>query len=495
MHLSRFLFALLLSSMMCLLCGCALFGVPETAGPPGIPGPTPTPTPVPPPPPGPGTPPTLGDISKINHIVFMAQENRSFDHYFGHLNAYRALQGLGADVDGTPAAVSNPADDGSQIAPFHLQTVCIENTSAAWATSHINFNRFSLSSNTPTMDGFVVEGAAAAKGQGSSDVIGKRVMGFYTQDELPSYYFLATQFATSDRWFAPAPTETQPNRMYLVAATSVGHAHAPTNTVSAPTIFDLLDQKGVSWKIYYVDPTIDSELSFFTGFMSKHRDKFFPISQYMVDVANGNLPSVAFIDPGFQVGSDEHPGTGNNIQRGSSFIVSLVKALMQSPSWKDSTFILTFDEHGGMFDHVASRVNGQPIFAMTQPSTGQPATLGMYSGDAVSQVVPSPDGIPPQDLFTSPPADPAGDFDRNGFRLPFIVISPFSKAHYVSHTPADNTSILKFIEDRFGLPSLNKRDAAGINFAEFFETNNPAWLTPPTVPDQPTNAPCTDTLP
>src|ERR1051326_6525573 len=105
MRLQQFLLGLLLSSMMCLLSGCALFGVPENAGPPpGTPGPTPTPTPAPPPP-GQGTPPTLGNITKINHIIFMAQENRSFDHYFGHLNDFRVSQGLGADVDGTPAAV------------------------------------------------------------------------------------------------------------------------------------------------------------------------------------------------------------------------------------------------------------------------------------------------------------------------------------------------------------------------------------------------------
>src|SRR5205823_6742816 len=118
--------------------------------------------------------------------------------------------------------------------------------------SHINFNRFDQASDTPTLDGFVVEAAAAAIGSGGKDTIGKRAMGFYTADDLISHYFLATQFATSDRWFAPAPVETEPNRMYLVAATSVGHAHKPAGQVRATTIFDLLDQKGISWKIYIV---------------------------------------------------------------------------------------------------------------------------------------------------------------------------------------------------------------------------------------------------
>src|SRR5438874_1564851 len=160
-----------------------------------------------------------GDLSAINHIVFMSQENRSFDSYFGHMNEYRASLGLPQDVDGLPANASNPAFDGTIINAFHLQTMCVENTSADWATSHINFNRFNETSDTPTMDGFVVQAGAAAMGQGSKDTVGVRAMGYYTSADLPYYYFMASQFATSDRWFAPAPTETEANRLYLVAAT------------------------------------------------------------------------------------------------------------------------------------------------------------------------------------------------------------------------------------------------------------------------------------
>src|SRR5579859_3275035 len=440
--------------------------------------------------------PANGDLSKLNHIIFMAQENRSFDHYFGHLGDYRASLGLTAGIDGTPAGAANPADDGSMITAFHLITMCIENTSAAWATSHINFNRFSLSSNTPTMDGFVVEGAAAAMGGGGNDTIGKRVMGFYDSGDLISHYFLAAQFATSDRWFAPAPVETEPNRMYLVASTSVGHAHKPATPVQANTIFDLLDQKGITWKIYITDTTTDTELGFFQGFMTRHPNSFFPISQYFTDLQNNTLPQVAYIDPGFKTGQDEHPGVGESIQVGAAFTTSLITALMNSGSWKDSAFVLVFDEHGGMYDHVASMVNGQQIFEIDGPSTGAPVTtVGPYPGDAATQHVPNPDGIPPQDLFTSNPPDPPGDFDRTGFRVPMIVVSPFSKKNYVSHTPADSTAILKMIETRFGLPSLTKRDAIQIDMSEFFDTVNVPWATPPTVPGQPTNGPCYDALP
>ncbi|MBV9434630.1 MAG: hypothetical protein JOZ44_01180 [Acidobacteria bacterium] len=430
---------------------------------PGVPvgGATPvTPTP------GPNNGPT-GDISAINHIIFMSQENRSFDMYFGHLNDYRASIGLPTDVDGLPANASNPAFDGTIIHSFHLQTMCVENTSADWATSHIDFNRFNETSDTPTMDGFVVQGGAAAIGQGSKDTTGVRMMGYYTAADLPYYYFMASQFATSDRWFAPAPTETEANRLYLVAATSVGHVHRPTQQVSAKTIFDLLDTKNISYKIYYLDSHLDTELDDFSGFVAAHQNKFFPISQYFTDLQNGTLPQVSYIEPGFTDGQDEHPGLGNDIQDGAASTAKIINALMASSAWKDSAFLLVYDEGGGFYDHVPP------------PTTG----------------VPNPDGIPPQDLVTTNPPDPKADFTRYGFRVPVLVVSPFTKPHYVSHTVTDSTAALKMIEARFGLPNLNRRDPTGVDMSEFFDFKNKPWATPPTPPAQPTSGPCYDGLP
>ena len=137
---------------------------------------------------------------------------------------------------------------------------------------------------------------------------------------------------------------------------------------------------------------------------------------------------------------------------------------MQSSSWKDSVFILTFDEFGGFYDHVPP------------------------------QAAVSPDGVKPADLqpndictqFTGPTCD----FVYTGYRVPLIVISPFTKKNYVSHTVADYTAWLKFVETRFGLPSLTKRDAAQMDMTEFFDFTNPPWSTPPNPPVQPTNGPC-----
>jgi phospholipase C len=136
---------------------------------------------------------------------------------------------------------------------------------------------------------------------------------------------------------------------------------------------------------------------------------------------------------------------------------------MASSAWQDSVFFLTFDEGGGFYDHV-------PPYSTVSPD-GIPPILG------------------PNDTCTAK-TGPACDFVFTGFRLPNIVISPFSKAHYVDHTNIDTTAILKFIENRFGLQALTKRDAAQPDISFFFDFGGKPNLTPPTPPVQPTSGPC-----
>jgi phospholipase C len=425
---------------------------------------SPTPPPPPPPPPSGG-----GSLTSINHIVFKINENRSFDHYFAKINEYRAMSGLGADVDELPPGVTNPrVPDYAPVGSFHLKTMCIENTSAAWYVSHQDYNLFDISSNTPTMDGFVWSGSAAAYNEGGNDTSGSRAMGYYDFNDLPYYYFMATQFGLSDRWFSPGPMETEPSKMYVVAATSVGHAHAPKTSVNARTIFDLLNSAGISWKIYYENQASDAIYNYFQPSASQNASHVVPISQYFADLQAGTLPNVAMIEPGFG-SQDEHPGVGNNLQLGVAGNANIINSLMRSSSWQDSVFILVYDETGSLYDHVPPPNN-----------------------------VPNPDGIPPQDLFSAAQngyADPPGDFTRYGFRIPNLVISPFTKPHYVSHVVTDSTSILKLIETRWGLPNLTRRDAVASDLTDFFDFANKPWATPPNPPPQPTNGPCYDSLP
>ena len=450
-------------------------------------------------------------INSINHIVIMVQENRSLDTYFGQLPAYWAANGFPAQqFDGMPATASNPGYNGAPAVPaYHLATECIELLSPSWNESHLDWNLQNPSSTTPALDGFVYnaanfaidENAAGASPQ-YTDTAGIRAMGYYDGTDLNYYYFMASNFATSDRWFAPALDRTQINRMYLYAATSQGYAFPPgTNAadnapLTAPTIFDALQTAGVSWKVYYTDDicstpppdargpkggvTHDASSSSSNSGACTYLTQFakysppnplpsnvVPVSQYLSDVQAGTLPSVAFIETGYLSGQDEHPSSGTNLQVGAAYVQSLIDPLMSSPSWKDTVFILTYDEPGGLYDHVPP----------------QPAV--------------NPDGIAPIDLASTDICgsanDPHGfncDFNYTGYRLPLIVVSPFTKKNYVSHTVADYTAMLKLIETRFNLQPLTKRDAAQIDMTEFFDFQNIPWATPPTPPAQSQSGTC-----
>jgi phospholipase C len=416
-------------------------------------------------------------LTSINHIIFMVQENRGFDHYFGQLPAYLQANGYPQTVDGEPANASNPAANGAgSVSAFHLQTQCLQSQSPFWNESHRDYNWHQPTSATAALDGFVTVAARDAAANGYADTAGKRVMGYYDSSDLPYYYFLAANFATSDRWFSPVMSRTQPNRYYLLAGTSAGKVYPllPSQPrLTVPTIFDALQKAGISWKIYVGDldfnpPTNDSQLTDFEA-AAKYPKNFVPASQFATDANHGTLPQVAMIEPAWLAGLDEHaivianqPGTG--IQLGVKYVSGFINSLMQSQSWKDSVFLLTWDEGGGYYDHVPP----------------QPAV--------------SPDGIAPSDLQ---PGDicfnakgPTCDFTYTGYRVPLIVISPFTKKNYVSHTVADYSAILKLIETRFSIPSLTKRDAAQMDMTEFFDFKNIPWKTPPTPPDQPTDMPC-----
>ncbi len=432
------------------------------------------------------TPPPAGSASlgSINHIILFMQENRSFDHYFGQINVYRAANGLSADLDTwsadkTPANVSNVGYDpvtgqpGPPIPAFHMQSACSENLSSAWDESHraLNLNDRVLTNPPDLMNGFAfVEGHfaadSAAFGFGTFlDVNGKRAMGYYDSNDLPYYYFMASNFATSDRWFSPVPTRTHPNRLYWMAATSQGWIVPPTLQIPAKPIFALLDAKNISWKIYLGGN--NTYYSYFTYSINR-KQNVVPLSEYFNDLKNGTLPQVAYIETGVEnnfvssSGVDEHPD--NNVQTGAQFAASLINPLMESSSWKDSVFIETYDEGGGFFDHVPP-----------MPEV-------------------NPDGIAP---MLAPTNAPGENFTKSGFRVPMFVVSPYAKKNYVSHTPMDFTAALKLIETRFGLPNLTERDKAMPDMTEFFDFSTPKgpWAVPPKPPPQPKNLPCTQGVP
>jgi phospholipase C len=463
-----------------------------------------------------------GLASSINHIIFLAQENRSFDHYFGALREYWAQNGYpDQSFDGLPqfnpasgaAPLNGPApsvpgcdpaspapadcsfDTKNPITSYHLVTQCVENPSPSWNESHVDWNFYDQVGVYPpaTLNGFVYTAAHDARFTKPpfNDTNGVRAMGYYDGNDLNYYYFMASNFGTSDRWFNSVMTRTPPNREYLIAGTSQGYVYGngtdaqDAAPLTATTIFQELQAANVSWKIYVdpkgsscagppYDPACLLTLSYAQNFQwgqtipTAYPQNIAPISQYFTDLQNGTLPQVALIEPGTDAGSDEHPSNSDtvptNSQTGAAYVSSLINGLMQSSSWKDSAFILTFDEFGGFYDHVSP----------------QPAV--------------SPDGIKPVDLL---PGDactaitgPTCDFTWTGYRVPLLVVSPYAKKNYVSHSVADLTAILKLIETRFNVAPLTKRDAAQIDMTEFFDFTNPPWMTPPTPPAQNVSGAC-----
>jgi phospholipase C len=461
------------------------------------------------------------NIAVLNHIIFLAQENRSFDHYFGALRGYWAQHGYpDQSFDGLPqfnpssgaAPLKGPApaipgcdpnspppgdcvfDTHTTITSYHLTTQCIENPSPSWNESHVDWDFNDAVGQTPAaLNGFVWAAGHDARAlvPPFNDTDGIRAMGYYDGGDLNYYYFMASKFATSDRWFHPVMTRTPPNRQSLIAGTSHGYAYpigtnsADTALITATTIFQELQTAGVSWKIY-VNPlgsscsgppydaacllTLSSVQDFQWGqtIPSQHSQNIAPMSQYFTDLQNGTLPQVVLIEPASDAGFDEHPSNDDvalsNIQLGANYVSSLINGLMASTSWKDSAFILTYDEFGGLYDHVSP----------------QPAV--------------SPDGIKPVDLLPldvcTQTTGPTCDFVYTGYRVPLIIVSPYAKKNYVSHNVADFTAILKLIETRFNVPALTNRDAAQIDMTEFFDFSSPAWMTPPSPPAQITSGAC-----
>jgi phospholipase C len=175
--------------------------------------------------------------------------------------------------------------------------------------------------------------------------------------------------------------------------------------------------------------------------------------QFFADAAAGTLPQVAFVD-GIMIGrpnveNDEHPPA--NVQVGEAFVASVVDALMKSPQWGRSVLFITYDEHGGFYDHV-----------------------------------PPPLACAPDDILPDlQPGDEPGAFDRYGIRVPVVAVSPYARKHFVSHVVHDHTSILRFIETRFDLPALTRRDANADPMLEFFKFDRATFATPPKLPKAP----------
>jgi phospholipase C len=318
---------------------------------------------------------------RIKHVVVDVQENRSFDHYYGFAPF--------AGAYGVPAGYSQPDGSGGVVKPYHFTSLSTPDIGHSWGAMHAEYDG-------GKMDGFY-----------TTD--GINCLGYYTQADLPFYYSLFQTSSLCTNYFSSLMGPTWPNRFYLAAGTSGG---ITTNGIwgygvfDYPIILDILDAAGVTWKVYNVDwdsvpfGNTDNVFVFWKRWAHDQRTRGSK-GEYLDDLRLGRLPQVSFIIPSFARGWDEHPPA--DVSVGMGIQQELITALMQSSAWDSSAYILTYDEAGGYFDHVA----------------------------------------PPQlDAFGL------------GIRLPTWVISPWAKPGHLEPALYEHTSILKFIEAVFGLPTL-----------------------------------------
>lgn len=427
---------------------------------------------------------STGSIQNLNHILFMLQENRAFDNYFGVFANYRVnidhISGAQLsdvnDLHTLPPGYTIKNPQGQSFGPYHQRTTCIENLSPSWDETHYDMDlvgndwlHLTLSS-VFKMDRFLDTTLSGGSGD-RYDPTHTRPLGYYNQNDLPFYYELGARFATSDYWYSPIPANTVPNRMYLFAATSYGHAFPPSSPSDPawqrPTIFRALTNAGISWRYYYQDNSVflaqwgDWNNTQIRGNVRNIQEYYNILAS---STADRDLPKVVFIERASATGYDEHPD--NNIQTGAARARQVITALLRSLAWPDSAFILSYDEGGGLFDHV------KPIIVTLPGDYSQPIDLG--------------------------PRDQTGMFNVTGFRVPVIVVSPWVKPHDVSHLPMDYTAILKLIETRFTVHALTQRDANAGNMTDtqngFFDFSSPHLLMPPSLPTQPTNGTCNPQL-
>jgi len=401
--------------------------------------------------PEPSRPAATDMLPGIDHFVILMLENHSYDNLFGMLGRGPGQtprgDGFTLGADGRPTA-TNPYGDGRIQHAFHMPTTCqLPGTpSQEWTAGHVAYNG-------GRNDGFV----RAPIGYGSSVPVGGVAMGYWTGEDLPFTYSLATEFPIGDRWFCSVLGQTDPNRRYLIAGTSAGLTDDIGNGLSAlqlpfpanGTIFNTLDGYGISWANYVESfPSGATPLLYPNDDLLTEEGHYHPFSQFYRDAAAGVLRSVSLLDPDYNTQSQENP---QNIVVGEALLARVVNTVGSSPQWPSTVLIVMYDEHGGYYDHVPP-----------------PAA-------------PRPDDIAP---LLRPGQSAYEGFARYGFRVPSVVVGPYAKGQYVSHVAYDHTSVLAMIERKWNLPALTLRDANANDLTDFIDLKALAQKRPtfPTVP-------------
>jgi phospholipase C len=400
----------------------------------------------------------------IQHFVVLMLENRSFDHIFGF------YPGLGADgLNGTEFNTLNPSDPSSP--KFFASKNAPWKTSGEGPSHSLSGTNLQLSGtkNGPTstagvkLNGFVVDYRSALQHSRTNpvshptvDQLGE-VMASFPPEALPSINALAQNFCLCTHWHSEVPGPTQPNRLYMHAATSGGRVWNNWKlTFDWRTIYQNLHENGQTWATYQVgkDNQFNEVLEFSN--INKQQNNFRRFeTDFEADMKAGKFPNYSFIVPRYKSSADGPANSQHapdDVRYGDNLIADVYEALRRNDStWSKTVLIVTYDEHGGFYDHV------KPPFG-----------------------VPNPDGI------NAPlPNDPSYiqefKFDRLGLRVPALIVSPWI-AKQICTTQLQHTSVLATVKKWFGLKNfLTKRDASAATFEKLF-LNKPRTDTPTTLP-------------
>jgi phospholipase C len=408
--------------------------------------------------------PVPGLLGRIERFVVLMFENRSFDHLLGYENQTNPqIDGIRAglvnyqvpgDPSTTPAAVGPATSFGMPYDPPHEFADVTKQLYAPGARG-----------DALTMGGF----AAAALGPAGSFPAAARVMEAFDHRQIPVFTALAREFAVFNYWYSSLPGPTWPNRFFVHAATSGGLADSPSTAqiltgfdFPKGTIYERLEAAKRRWRVYHDGLPQAAGVDWLRKYyISPFTDTFRDMDDFHTDAAAGDLPDYTFIEPCYDTGNNYLAGNSmhpmNDIRKGESLLKSVYETIRNSPRWDSTLLIVTFDEHGGFYDHVA-------------PPAAVP------SGD---------------DQRYRNPLD-AFKFDQLGVRVPALLVSAYTQAgSVIGQEPSvafDHTSILRTVAARFGLPSLTERDAAANSLQVALNVAQPRMDAPTTLPSPLTDA-------
>lgn len=330
----------------------------------------------------------------IRTVVVLCMENRSFDHMLGF------MKGINPEIDGLNGNESNPislTDPQPALVSVSDQAPFVDPADPDHSYQAIAFQIFGSETDTtknpPPMNGF------AARAESEKAGLSKTIMSAFAPDHIPIHKSLVQEFAVVDKWFASVPSSTQPNRQYLHSATSHGlmsnNEQLLTAGLPQKTIFEVVDEAGLTFGIYYQQ--VPNTLFYRNLRQLKYVGNFRPYDLTFKDHAkNGTLPNYTVIEPRYFdllsiPANDDHPV--HDVAQGQVLIKEVYETLRASPQWNEILLLITYDEHGGFYDHVPTPLN-----------------------------VPSPDGLE----GSAPPY--SFDFTRLGVRVPTLLISPWIEA-------------------------------------------------------------------